>query len=179
MADSLFRNHILICNLEDIESENMFYGFKNAMDYHHLLYPDSSITLSWGLFTHWLDKKNQKIWSTYGLVGYEVQIKVQPSHVQKINDGHGPSYVLSTSKGYFVITDAGNTEFEFDEYEIIKTDTINSIYSTYGVHNDRYFRKDSRPTRNKSRCFIYYAHVMAKDTCEYNRIMDNVIVVPR
>jgi hypothetical protein len=58
VADSLFRSHILICNLEDMESEDMFYGFKNAMDYHHLLFPYSSLTLSWGLFTHWLDKKN-------------------------------------------------------------------------------------------------------------------------
>ena len=156
MADSLFRSHVLICNLEDMESEDMFYGFKNAMDYHHLLYPYSSLTLSWGLFTHWLEKK-----------------------VQKMNDGHGPSYVLSTPKGYFVISDAGNTVFDFDEYEIIRTDTINGIYSTYGVHNDKYFRKDSRPISNKSRFLIYYADVMAKDTCEFNRIMDNVIVAPR
>ena len=60
MADSLFRSHILICNLEDIESKDMFQGFKSAMDYHHLLYHHSSITLSWSLFAHWLDKKNLK-----------------------------------------------------------------------------------------------------------------------
>ena len=124
-------------------------------------------------------KRRGAIWSTYSFGGYEVQIKVQPSHVQRMNDGHGPSYVLSTSKGYFVITDAGNTEFDFDEYEIIRTDTINGIYSTYGVHNDKYFRKDSRPISNKSSCRIYYADVMAKDTCECNRIMDNVIIAPR
>ena len=179
VADSLFRSHVLICNLEDMESEDMFYGFKNAMDYHHLLYPYSSLTLSWGLFTHWLEKKNPQKWSSYELGGCQVQIKVQPHHVQKMNDGHGPSYVLSTPKGYFVISDAGNTVFDFDEYEIIKTDTINGVYSTYGVHNDKFFRKDSRPISNKSRCLIYYADVMAKDTCEFNRIMDKVIVAPR
>ena len=152
----------------------------NSMPYyHHLVYPYSSITLSWNQIIHRLDKQNKQSWSTYELVGCQVQIKVNPSHVQKINDGHGPSYALTTSKGYFVISDAANTEFDFDEYEIIKTDTINGIYSTYGVHNDKFYRKDSRPIGNKSRCLIYYANVMAKDTCEFNRIMDNVIVVPR
>ena len=61
MADSLFRSHILICTLDDMESEDMFYGFKDAMDYHHLLYPHSSITLSWSQITHWLEKKNHSL----------------------------------------------------------------------------------------------------------------------
>ena len=179
MVDSLFQSHVLICNLEDIESQEMFQGFTDAMNYHHLVYPYSSITLSWNQIIHRLDKQDKQSWSTYELVGCQVKIKVNPSHVQKINDGHGPSYALTTSKGYFVISDAANTEFNFDEYEIIKTDTINGIYSTYGVHNDKYFRKDCRPIGNKSRCRIYYANVIAKDTCEFNRIMDNVIVTPR
>ena len=38
MVDSLFRSHVLICNLEDIESKEMFQGFKSYMNIHHLLY---------------------------------------------------------------------------------------------------------------------------------------------
>ncbi len=180
MVDSLFRSHVLISNLEDIEGNELFHGFKSYMNIHHLLYPYSSITLSWNQIVHWLDKQNPQSWSTYELVGCQVQIKVNPNHVQTMNDGHGPSYVLSTPKGHFVIADAATTEFDFNEYEIIKTDTINGIYSTYGVHKEKFYRKDNRPIGNKkSRCRIYYADVMAKDTCEFNRIMDNVIVAPR
>ena len=60
MADSLFRSHVLICNLEDIEGDEMFHGFKSYMNIHHLIYPYSSLTLSWGLFTNWLNKKDQE-----------------------------------------------------------------------------------------------------------------------
>ena len=74
---------------------------------------------------------------------------------------YGQDISLETQK-YYVLANEGELD-----------------YSTYGIHNVKYFRKDSRPIRNKNRYLIYYANVMAKDTCEFNRIMDNVIVTPR
>ena len=108
----------------------------------------------------------------YELRTCNVQINVHVHRVQVINDGHGPSYVLSTSKGYFIITDAPLTTFDLNEYKIIKIETNNDINSCYGVYNDTYFRKDTR----KNGCTICYSGVMAKDTCKYNTIMNNIIV---
>lgn len=54
LVDSLFRNHILICNLEDIEGNDMFLGFKAAINNLHLEYPYPSLTLSWSQFALWL-----------------------------------------------------------------------------------------------------------------------------
>lgn len=59
LVDSLFRNHILICNLEDIEGDERFCGFENAMNLYHLLYPYSSVTLLWSQFALWLNNQNQ------------------------------------------------------------------------------------------------------------------------
>lgn len=120
-------------------------------------------------------KRRGEIWSKYELNGCEVQIKVQPHHVQKWNDGHGPTYALSTPKGYFILTNAANTKIDFDKYKIIKNDTVNGIYSRYGVNGDLYFREDFRPKKDHY-VRVFYADVMAKDTCEFNRIMDSIII---
>ncbi len=53
-VDSLFRKHLLICNLEDIEGNGMFLGFKAAINNLHLEYPYPSLTLSWSQFALWL-----------------------------------------------------------------------------------------------------------------------------
>ena len=54
IVEPLFRNHILVCQLEDVDCKGMFYGFKNAVDDHHLEFQGSSITLLWSLFSRWL-----------------------------------------------------------------------------------------------------------------------------
>ncbi len=61
-----------------------------------------------------------------------------------MNDGHGNSYVLSTTKGYILISDASLTSFDFGEYRIIRQDTINGMNRFFGVHNDVFFRNDRR-----------------------------------
>ena len=58
LVDSLFRNHILICNLEDIEGDERFRGFENVMNFHHLLYPYSSVTLLWSHIVRWLQRQS-------------------------------------------------------------------------------------------------------------------------
>ena len=58
LVDSLFRNHILICNLEDIEGDERFCGFENVMNFHHLLYPYSSVTLLWSHIVRWLQRQS-------------------------------------------------------------------------------------------------------------------------
>lgn len=57
LVDSLFRRHLLICNLEDIEGSEMFHGFKHAIDVFHLEFPYPSITLLWNDFTPWLQRQ--------------------------------------------------------------------------------------------------------------------------
>ena len=57
-VDSQFRNHILVFNIEDIDNKDMFYGFKDAVNEHHLAYSSSSITMLWSRFTDWLQIRN-------------------------------------------------------------------------------------------------------------------------
>ena len=59
-VDSQFRNHILVCNIEDIDKEDMFYGFKAAVVEHHLEYPCSSITMLWSRFSLFLQRQGGK-----------------------------------------------------------------------------------------------------------------------
>lgn len=58
VVDSYFRNHILICNIEDIDNKEMFYGFKNSVIYHNLKYSYFSITLLWYQFADWIHMRN-------------------------------------------------------------------------------------------------------------------------
>ena len=156
------KNHYLYV---DNEIRIVFFNLSQK-DYHSFVeIPLNSLNI----------KRRGEIWSKYGLVGCDVLIHVQPHRVQKMNDGHGPSYALSTSKGYFILTNAANTIFDFNEYKIFKNDTINGIYSRYGVNNDLYFREDCRPMKDKN-VRVYYGDVLAKDTCEFNRIMDTIII---
>ncbi len=48
VVDSLFRHHLLLCSLEDVEK--VTGNFEDALKYHHLLYPASSIALLWSQF---------------------------------------------------------------------------------------------------------------------------------
>ena len=60
VVQSLFKNHLLICNMENIDNRGMFYGFKDAVDDHHLEYPTSSITMLWSRFYDWLQMRNSQ-----------------------------------------------------------------------------------------------------------------------
>lgn len=57
-VDSQFRNHILVFNIEDIDNKDMFYGFKDAVNEHHLAYSSSSIAMLWSRFADWLQMRN-------------------------------------------------------------------------------------------------------------------------
>ena len=40
------------------DNKDMFYGFKDAVNEHHLAYSSSSITILWSRFTDWLQMRN-------------------------------------------------------------------------------------------------------------------------
>ena len=103
-----------------------------------------------------------------------IMINISPNQTQVMNDGHGNSYVLSTPKGYILISDASLTSFDFGEYRIIRQDTINGINRFFGVHDDVFFRNDRRDC-----VLVYYANVHAKDTIEFNKILNELIVIPK
>ena len=54
LVDSIFRNHILSCSLGEIDCNEHFRGFKNAVYRNHLEYSFSSITLLWEHIIKWL-----------------------------------------------------------------------------------------------------------------------------
>jgi hypothetical protein len=56
LVNSLFQNHVIVCNLEDIDNHEMFYGFKDSINYFNLEYPYSSITILWSQFANWLQR---------------------------------------------------------------------------------------------------------------------------
>lgn len=58
VVDSVFRRHVLVCNLEDIDNKEMFCGFKESVDEQHLEYPYKSITLLWNQFKSFLFPPN-------------------------------------------------------------------------------------------------------------------------
>lgn len=56
--DSIFREHVLICNLENVDCKEMFYGFKKCVDEQHLEYPYRTMTLLWTHFKSFLSPPN-------------------------------------------------------------------------------------------------------------------------
>ncbi len=94
--------------------------------------------------------------------------------VEVYNDGHGPYYMIMTPKGCIGIIDVAMTLFDHTKYNIYKRDTIDGVNICYGVFKNYYYREDKRPSIR-----ICYDYVLAKDTMEFNTILNNIIITPK
>ena len=52
-VDSLFRSHLLLCDVDQIDNKEMVYGFVGGLRSHNAEYPYSSITIVWEDLKNW------------------------------------------------------------------------------------------------------------------------------
>ena len=119
LVDSLFRSHILICNLEDIEGDERFRGFKWAINTYHLEYPYSSITLLWDQFTHWLNKQNSQNSQDSENQLYDLIIESMKSSIDWDKQFYQKRGVDVSGKKTIIYNDNDNfpNDFPFEETE--------------------------------------------------------------
>lgn len=116
-VDSLFRKHLLICNLEDIEGDERFSRFKWAINTYHLEYPYSSITLLWDQFTHWLNKQNSQNSQDSENQLYDLIIESMKSSIDWDKQFYQKRGVDVSGKKTIIYNDNFPNDFLFEETE--------------------------------------------------------------
>lgn len=116
-VDSLFRKHLLICNLEDIEGDERFSRFKWAINTYHLEYPYSSITLLWDQFTHWLNKQNSQNSQDSENQLYDLIIESMKSSIDWDKQFYQKRGVDVSGKKTIIYNDNFPNDFPFEETE--------------------------------------------------------------
>lgn len=110
------------------------------------------------------------------LLSKEYKLRIPaPFHLQKDNYEEGVIYFYSFVDSVYIIVFQGSLmEFAMDNYSPLKTEIIEDRRSSFGINNDRYWRKDVIGTVR-----VYYNNATIKNKDLYDAILNNIEISQR